>query len=51
MNIADVFHCTGAKTCKARCVDPESNRRLIRSMFNMLIYVVVFIPATWEFLP
>ena len=47
MKIADMILWPGTKICERLGVDPESDAGLIRSMFNMIIYLTVILGAMW----
>ncbi len=47
MSLADVLLWPGTKICERLGVDPESDAGLIRSMFNMIIYLSVILPVIW----
>lgn len=47
MSIADILLWPGTKICERMGVDPEADAGLIRSMFNMLVYLVVILTAMW----
>ncbi|WP_323006198.1 hypothetical protein [Pseudorhodobacter sp.] len=40
----------GTKICQWLGVDPTADAGLIRSMFNMLVYLVVILAGLWVFL-
>ena len=40
----------GTVICRKIGVDPESDMGLVRSMFNMIIYLVVLLGALWAIL-
>jgi hypothetical protein len=37
----------GTLVCRRMGIDPESDQGLIRSMFNMLIYLIVILCGLW----
>lgn len=47
MKIADLILWPGTKICERLGVDPESDAGLIRSMFNMIIYLTVILGVMW----
>lgn len=47
MLIADVLLWPGTKICEYLGVDPEADAGLIRSMFNMIIYLVLILTGMW----
>ena len=47
MSISEIILWPGTKVCEYLNVDPESDQGLIRSMFNMLIYLIVILFAMW----
>jgi len=47
MSITDVILWPGTKICEWLGVDPEADQGLIRSMFNMLVYLVVILTVMW----
>ena len=47
MKIADIILWPGTKICERLGVDPESDAGLIRSMFNMIIYLTVILGVMW----
>ena len=47
MSITEVFLWPGTKICERMGVDPEADQGLIRSMFNMLVYLVVILTLMW----
>lgn len=50
MTITDILLWPGTKICERMGVDPEADAGLIRSMFNMLVYLVVILALVWMFL-
>ena len=40
----------GTMICRKIGVDPEGDAGLVRSMFNMLVYLVVLLGGLWAFL-
>ena len=47
MSLTDFILWPGTKICEWMGVDPEADAGLIRSMFNMLVYLVVILAALW----
>jgi len=47
MSITDVILWPGTKICERLGIDPEADQGLIRSMFNMLVYLVVILTFMW----
>jgi hypothetical protein len=47
MTISDAILWPGTKVCERMGVDPEADAGLIRSMFNMIIYLVVCLGVLW----
>lgn len=47
MDLFDILLWPGTKICRLLGVDPESDMGLIRSMFNMLIYLTVMLIILW----
>lgn len=47
MSIVDLLLWPGTKICQWFGVDPEADMGLIRSMFNMLVYLTVILTALW----
>jgi hypothetical protein len=47
MKIADALLWPGTKICEWFGVDPKADAGLIRSMFNMIIYLTVILTVTW----
>jgi hypothetical protein len=47
MSIFDALLYPGTLVCRRMEIDPESDQGLIRSMFNMLIYLVVILCGLW----
>jgi hypothetical protein len=45
--IADVLLWPGTKICEMLGVPPADDFGLIRSMFNMLVYLCVLLPLLW----
>lgn len=49
MSLTDIFLWPGTKICERMGVDPEADAGLIRSMFNMMFYLVVILVVLWIF--
>jgi hypothetical protein len=47
MSFAEMFLWPGTKICEFLRVDPEGDAGLIRSMFNMIVYLVVMLGFMW----
>jgi hypothetical protein len=47
MSLAEMFLWPGTKLCEFLSVDPEGDAGLIRSMFNMIVYLVVILGFMW----
>lgn len=45
--IADVLLWPGTKICQFFGIQPTDDAGLIRSMFNMLVYLCVLLPILW----
>ena len=50
MSFVDLILLPGTLVCRRMGIEPESHQGLIRSMFNMLIYLVVILSALWIFM-
>lgn len=50
MSFVDLILLPGTLVCRRMGIEPESDQELIRSMFNMLIYLVVILSALWIFM-
>ena len=50
MSFVDLILLPGTLVCRRMVIEPESDQGLIRSMFNMLIYLVVILSALWIFM-
>lgn len=50
MSFVDLILLPGTLVCRRTGIEPESDQGLIRSMFNMLIYLVVILSALWIFM-
>lgn len=47
MTFIDMLLWPGTKICEHMGVDPKSDAGLIRSMFNMIVYLVVILGLMW----
>jgi hypothetical protein len=47
MSFSDFLLWPGTKICERMGVDPEADAGLIRSMFNMLVYLTVSLGVAW----
>lgn len=47
MTLADYILWPGTKICEYLGVEPTSDQGLIRSMFNMLVYLIVILFVMW----
>lgn len=47
MTMVDVLLWPGTKICERMGVDPTSDAGLIRSMFNMIVYLIVILGLMW----
>lgn len=45
--IADAILWPGTMICRWIGINPEADQGLIRSMFNMLVYLIVILTAMW----
>lgn len=45
--VADILLWPGTKICERLGVPPTDDAGLIRSMFNMIIYLCVLLPLLW----
>ena len=50
MTVTSIILWPGTKICERMGVDPEADQGLIRSMFNMLVYLVVMLALMWMIL-
>ncbi len=50
MTLSDAILWPGTQICKRMGVDPEADAGLIRSMCNMLVYLVVILFGMWIFM-
>lgn len=48
--IADALLWPGTKICQWFGLEPTADAGLIRSMFNMIVYLVVILAGLWTFL-
>ncbi len=49
MTIVDALLWPGTKICEQLGVEPTADAGLIRSMFNMIFYLVVILGGLWVF--
>ncbi len=47
MTLTDVLLWPGTKICEWLGVDPEGDAGLIRSMFNMIVYLCITLTIVW----
>lgn len=47
MTVTEILLWPGTKICQRIGVDPEADAGLIRSMFNMIVYLAVCLPIVW----
>ncbi len=47
MSLTKIMLWPGTKICERLGVEPESDAGLIRSMFNMIVYLVVILGIMW----
>ncbi len=47
MSISDFLLWPGTKICERMGVDPEADAGLIRSMFNMIVYLTLSLSVVW----
>jgi hypothetical protein len=47
MTLADLLLWPGTKVCERLGVNPTDDAGLIRSMFNMIVYLVVILGLMW----
>ena len=47
MSVSEIILWPGTKVCERLGVDPKGDAGLIRSMFNMIIYLTVILAAMW----
>jgi hypothetical protein len=47
MSVSQIILWPGTKICEFLGVDPEADAGLIRSMFNMIVYLVVILSFMW----
>lgn len=50
MSVSQIILWPGTKICEFLGVDPEEDAGLIRSMFNMIVYLVVILSFMWAFM-
>ncbi|MBY4894100.1 hypothetical protein KUL25_15175 [Rhodobacteraceae bacterium N5(2021)] len=50
MSIVDIMLWPGTAICRMFGVDSEKDMGLIRSMFNMLVYLTVMLVVLWMFM-
>jgi hypothetical protein len=50
MSVSQIILWPGTKVCEFLGVDPKGDAGLIRSMFNMIIYLVVILSFMWAFM-
>lgn len=50
MSLADIILWPGTKICEAMGVEPTSDQGLIRSMLNMLVYLITILFGMWIFM-
>ena len=47
MSISELLLRPGTKICERMGVDPEGDAGLIRSMFNMIVYLTLSLGVVW----
>jgi hypothetical protein len=47
MSITELLLWPGTKICERMGVDPEADAGLIRSMFNMIVYLTLSLAVMW----
>lgn len=47
MSASEIILWPGTKICELLGVEPENDAGLIRSMFNMIVYLVVILGFMW----
>ena len=47
ISIVDIILWPGTKICESMGIEPESDQGLIRSMLNMLVYLIVILFGMW----
>jgi hypothetical protein len=47
MGLSEMLLWPGTKICERLGVDPTGDAGLIRSMFNMLVYLIVILTVVW----
>ncbi len=50
MSIVDIILWPGTKICEVMGVEPTSDQGLIRSMLNMLVYLIAILFGMWIFM-
>jgi hypothetical protein len=50
MSFVDIILWPGTKICEAMGVEPTSDQGLIRSMLNMLVYLIAILFGMWIFM-
>ncbi|MEP5762641.1 MAG: hypothetical protein ABJ327_25640 [Litoreibacter sp.] len=51
MTVAEILLWPGTKICEKLGVKPDEDAGLIRSMFNMIVYLVILLPLLLLFRP
>ena len=49
MLFVDILLWPGTVVCRQLDIDPEKDQGLVRSMFNMIIYLTVILTILWIF--
>ena len=47
MTLTQALLWPGTKICECMGLDPEADAGLIRSMFNMIVYLAICLTGTW----
>lgn len=47
MSLSEVLLWPGTKICERMGVDPKADAGLIRSMFNMIVYLILSLTIVW----
>lgn len=47
MTLSQALLWPGTKICERLGIDPEADAGLIRSMFNMIVYLVICLAVVW----
>jgi hypothetical protein len=47
MSLTQLMLWPGTKICQRMGIDPEADAGLIRAMFNMIVYLVIFLGLIW----